>query len=66
MHAPADPPRQLRPGRFDLREHLLALGIVRDRRHVGAGQQQVRLVVGADVLGERREHAQRVLQAVPA
>lgn len=66
MHAAADPTRQLRPGRLDFCEHLLALGVVRDRCHVGARQHQVRLLLVADVLGERREHAQRVLEAIPA
>ena len=66
MHATTDPARQLRPGRFDLCEHFFPLGIVRDRRHVGARQQKVCVFLGVDVLGERREHAERVLQAVPA
>ena len=66
VHATADPAGQLRPSRLDFCEHLLALGVVGDRRHVGARQHEVRLLVGADVLGERSEHAQRVLQAIPA
>ena len=47
-------------------KNLRPLRIVGHRRHVGAGEQEVGLLVGVDVLGERREHAQRVLEAIPA
>ena len=66
VHAPPDAPRQLAPGRLDLRQHLGSLGVVGHRRDVGSGQHQVRLLLGVDVLGEPGEHAQRVLEPVPA
>ena len=66
VHAPADALRQLVPRRLDLLEDLRALGIVGHRRDVGAGEQQMRVLVGVHVLGEGRQDARRILQTIPA
>ena len=57
---------QLAPGRLDLGEDLGALGIVGDRGDVRTREHEVRVLVGAHVLDEAGEHAERVLEAVPA
>ena len=48
------------------RVDLRALGVVGDRRDVGAGVDQVRVGVRSDVVDEPFDHADRVLERVPA
>ena len=63
---PAHGARQVVPD-LDLREHLGALGIVRDGGHVRSRQHEVRvLLLEVDVLREAGQHAERVLEPVPA
>ncbi len=66
MHA-APASRQAAPDRagVDLGEHLGPFGIVRDARHRRAGEDQVG-VVGLAVFGEAAEHADRILEPIPA
>ena len=66
VHAAARLPRQCAPSGVDLREHPGALGVVGDGGHVWPGEHQVGIVVGADVIDEAGEHAERVLEMVPA
>ncbi len=67
MHTSTDALGQAGPELVDLLEHLPALGVVGHRRHVRAREDQIRLVIlGVDVLGERFDHAGRILEPVPA
>ena len=65
MDAASHVQRQVVPGGLRLGEDDRALRVVRDGGDVGTREKEVRLLIGAHVLGERGQHAKGILESVP-
>ena len=66
VHPPPRRAGQRMPCRLDLGEHPGTLGVVGDRGDVRAREHEVRRLVCAHVLHEAGQHAERILEVVPA
>src|SRR4051812_27712258 len=66
VHARADVGGELLARALAVLEHLAALRVVVDGLDVGPGEDEVRVAVRRDALGEALDHAEGVLEAVPA